>query len=196
MFRLSIFAILVATLTSLAQADQSVPECLSGLCLRGKLSKFPTEQQVNKLVGGSGHATLAMPHRKSLCYLISTPKHKGLYAKFSFIKVESKLRLIAATIASRKLCDNPEVSSLGFELLTEKNIGIDSRQEDVINAYGEPKYKLVSPTKALLDNYFANLPDQSAISIMQYVSEGEDLLTTRFFMLNNLVVGIDLSADE
>lgn len=197
MDRQFIFALLTIVSGSFVLTDcLAVPECMSGLCLRGSLHDLPTEAQVKRLIGSSRDSKPSMPHRKSSCLNVATSKHKKVYAHLTYINVESKWRLISITVASHRLCNNPETLSVDYELTTEKSIGLGSRIDNIIAAYGKPTYLLDSPSRELISSYFPDAAERDAYTIMQYVSGGDDLLTTRFFLLRGLVVGIDISADE
>lgn len=197
MYKCLLFALFVVATVSSGQADSSpIPRCISGMCFGSSLSDFPTEKQVRKLIGSNKESKPSVPHRRSSCYIISTPKHKEVYANLSFIRFASEWRLISITVGSQRLCNNAESLTVDYEFLTEKGIGLGSRKEDVVAAYGKPKYLLDSPSIDLLESYFPDAINTSAYTIAQYVSDGEHLLTARFFLFKGLVIGIDLSADE
>lgn len=197
MHRRFIYALLVIFPTAFVLADCSAaPECIADMCLRDNLTNLPTEASVKKLIGSSRELKISIPHRKSSCHVIATPKYKEVYAHMTYINARPEWRLISLTVASQRLCDNPETLSVAYEFATEKGVGLGSSEEEIIAAYGKPTYLLESPSSGLINSYFPNAVKQDAYSIVQYVGDGDDMLTSRFFLLQGRVVGIDISADE
>lgn len=167
------------------------PKCLAGFCLDTKL---PTQNNLHSHFGGQKKREYQNDF--SYCYKFVEKNKKISYGYFLF-KDAAKRRLVTIRLSNAKICEGISTKVSNSILATEKGLHLGSSETDTLMLYGTPTYNLQPATEDLLLDFFGKNSSEKADKIYHYVdTTNAGYPSTRFYYLNNDVVGIELSVDE
>lgn len=170
---------------------QLIPQCFAGFCVKNP----PTEKAVRNRFGGSGRHVFY--DALGYCYRFTVGKEEVSYGYFLFKYFGDGERLVTIISSKEPICPNAHNVNIRSPLLTEKGIGLDSTEAEILTRYGQPRYLLRPPPAEVVRGFFGGPSKKVIDTIIQYVpSDDRELLSARFFISEGKVVGIEISADE
>lgn len=190
--QLIFFVFLISPSIDFANAETfKAPKCLAGLCLDAKL---PLENNIRSHFGG--HKKREFKNDFSYCYKFIEKNKKISYGYFLFKSAVNK-GLVTIKLSRTKICEGATVKVSGDTLVTEKGLRLGSSKDDTLKLYGTPNNELRPAAEDLLSDFFGKNSINKADKIFQYLDNANaSYPNTRFYYLNNEIVGIELSIDE
>lgn len=203
-----LFLFLVCALTlsnllgrnALADSASITPRCLAGFCLHD--SNIVTEKAVRSRFGGSRQTVF--PHGFAYCYRFIAPRHKSSYGYFLFQDFGVGPQLVTISLSREPLCDKEHDVKVKSPLVTKEGIGLGHSEAAVLQRYGQPRHKIHSPSAEDVRIFLGNLKRHIGVIDLYVPSDDEllldkllpELLSVRFFISDERVVGIVISVDE
>lgn len=194
---LFLFLVCALTLSNLlgrnafAGSISITPRCFAGFCLHD--SKIITEKAVRSRFGGSKQTVF--PHDFEYCYRFIAPNHKSSYGHFLFKDFGGGSQLVTISSSWEPLCNKAHDVKVKSPLVTKEGIGLGHSEAAVLQHYGWPHHKLHSPPAEEVSDLFGDSKINIDV-INLYVPSDDELLSARFFISDERVVGIVISVDE
>lgn len=186
-----LLAMVLSLITTIALSNEmNQPEvCIHGICLdRGNNS----ESELTKKLGDGKKITVG--HTVTRCYF-SPESRAGI--RLGFDTRDKKLRSIFVTKES--VCNaKSKFKFRSQDLVTSGGIRLGSDESAVISAYGEPSRIDDAVDREQRNPLYrsTDLSSKYGTRILVYLSKGNDLSTSFFYLKNGKVHSILLSVEE